>query len=103
METCQVVTMKYEQEIQAAVDAIKQVELNSAKQHLINALSIDFNRPEAENLMGIIEESIGNLSNATVHYRASYALNPMYSPARNNLERITEYGKSSKEIDFGDV
>ena len=44
------------------------------------------NAPEPHNLLGIVLEKEGNHADAMKHFRAAYALDPTYIPARQNLE-----------------
>lgn len=42
--------------------------------------------PEPHNLLGIVLEREGRHAEAMRHFRAAYALDPSYRPARQNLE-----------------
>ena len=44
------------------------------------------NAPEPHNLFGIVLEKEGDHAGAMKHFRAAYALDPNYIPARQNLE-----------------
>ena len=44
------------------------------------------NAPEPHNLLGIVLEKEGDHAGAMKHFRAAYALDPNYIPARQNLE-----------------
>ena len=42
--------------------------------------------PQPHNLLGIVMEKEGNHTGAMKHFRAAYALDPTYLPARQNLD-----------------
>ena len=44
------------------------------------------NAPQPHNLLGIVMEKEGDHAGAMKHFRAAYALDPTYLPARQNLE-----------------
>lgn len=44
------------------------------------------NAPQPHNLFGIVLEKEGDHVGAMKHFRAAYALDPTYTPARQNLE-----------------
>lgn len=52
--------------------------------------------PEPHNLMGILLEKEGDHLTAMKHYRAAWALDPTYLPARYNLERIGTFFSKGK-------
>lgn len=54
--------------------------------------------PETHNLMGVILEKEGNHMTAMKHFRAAWALDPTYLPARQNLDTFGTFfshGKSA--------
>ena len=44
------------------------------------------NAPQPHNLLGIVMEKEGDHAGAMKHFRAAYALDPTYLPARQNLD-----------------
>jgi len=61
----------------------------AAIEHLKKAISLDPSRPEAFNLLGILQEIHGNYSEALERYRAALSLDPAYEASRKNLNRLT--------------
>lgn len=61
-----------------------------ANECVCKAISHDPGRPEAFNLLGILEELKGNREEAQRHYRAALSLDPSYQPAMTNLQRSTD-------------
>jgi tetratricopeptide (TPR) repeat protein len=59
--------------------------------------------PEPHNLMGIQLEKAGDHLTAMKHFRAAYALDPTYLPARYNMEQYADvYCKNRKDVYFVD-
>ena len=84
----------FEMLIQKTVMSININNLIQAENYLKEAIIKDFSAPQTHNLFGIISEHKEEKLLAIRHYRAAYALDPAYKPARNNLERITTYHNS---------
>ncbi|MEG2512171.1 MAG: hypothetical protein RSA52_02820 [Acetivibrio sp.] len=47
--------------------------------------------PEPHNLFGVLYEKEGKYSEAMKHFRAAWALDPTYLPARFNMELYTSF------------
>ena len=47
--------------------------------------------PHPHNLIGILFEKMGDHHAAIKHFRAAWALDPAYLPARRNLDRFASY------------
>ena len=59
--------------------------------------------PQPHNLLGIIMEKEGDHASAMRHFRAAYALDPTYSPARQNLDHYgTFYSRGGCASDESD-
>lgn len=94
---------EFELLIQKTVECINQNNLSQAEAYLKEAMAKDCSSPQTHNLFGIISEYKGDKLLAAKHYRAAYALDPTFKPARNNLERITTYYDSLyRKYDLGD-
>lgn len=72
-----------------------------AKQTVRKAIAVDPGCAEAYNLLGVLQEIAGESIEAQKFYRAAIEIDPTYSPARTNLERITSWKKFGS-IDLGD-
>ncbi|MFA6845626.1 MAG: hypothetical protein WCR02_07870 [Sphaerochaetaceae bacterium] len=58
-------------------------------EHLLSmALGKYPNEPEPHNLLGIVLQKQGNHFMAMKHFRVAWALDPTYTPARQNLENF---------------
>lgn len=77
---------------------------NNAVELLKKATSIDSEKPEPFNLLGVIYELQNKHSEAMKMYRAALALDPTYRPASENLQRASEMNKQSdiSEMNLGD-
>lgn len=61
------------------------------------------NAPQPHNLMGIVMEKEGDYAGAMKHFRAAYALDPAYIPARQNLDYYgTFYSRGGCAYDESD-
>lgn len=94
---------KYHYFINKSIEALEHKYFEEARAYIINAISIDYNAPEAHNLLGALSELKGDLSYAGKHYLAANALDPTYLPAIRNLRRLTTYSFRKKPInpDYG--
>ena len=92
----------YASSIELAKKAIMDFHFDAAVEHVRKAVSFDPARPEAFNLLGVLEELRGNRLEAQKHYRAALSLDPSYRAALVNIERITSIGwKRTGGIDLG--
>jgi DNA-binding NtrC family response regulator len=79
----------YGSAIELAKRSVGNRHFEAAIAHVRKAISLDPIRPEAFNLLGILEEVQGNRDEAQKHYRAALSLDPSYQPASVNLQRST--------------
>ena len=92
----------YASSIELAKKAIMDFHFDAAVEHVRKAVSFDPARPEAFNLLGVLEELRGNRLEAQKHYRAALSLDPSYGAALVNLERLTSSGwRRAGGIDLG--
>jgi FixJ family two-component response regulator len=92
----------YASSIEFAKKAIMDFHFDAAVEHVRKAVSFDPARPEAFNLLGVLEELRGNRLEAQKHYRAALSLDPSYGAALVNIERLTSSGwRRSGSIDLG--
>jgi FixJ family two-component response regulator len=70
----------------------------AATEYLNKALSLDPSRPEAFNLLGVIQETQGDVLEAMKNYRAALSLDPTYVPAQTNLDRATTLRPQKKIV-----
>ena len=74
--------------------------LSAAHENTRKAIAMDPGKSEAYNLLGILYEIKHENLEAQKFYRAALDINPTYTPARVNLERLTSFPSVGK-IDFG--
>ena len=92
----------YASAIELAKKAIMDFHFDAAVEHVRKAVSFDPARPEAFNLLGVLEELRGNRLEAQKHYRAALSLDPSYGAALVNIQRLTSSGwRGSGGIDLG--
>ena len=73
---------------------------DKAYEYLHKAISMDSQKPEAYNLIGVLLELKGELTSALKMYRAALAVDPAYRPADSNLRRATDWHYTRKGMDF---
>jgi tetratricopeptide (TPR) repeat protein len=94
---------EYTTALQTAAAALSQGDMMGSLPHIRQAMALNMDAPEPHNLLGILSEMKGDDGNARRHYRAAYALDPTYSPACRNLERLVvfEWGPVGRQYDYG--
>ncbi|WP_051355693.1 tetratricopeptide repeat protein [Acetobacterium malicum] len=95
----------FEEYIASAKKALKVGDYIMAEEQIKKAMNENPHSPVVHNLYGILEELLKEDNLAHKHYRAANALDPAYTPAMRNLERISTFelrGRSA-HIDFGDT
>ena len=75
----------YDAHIQWSKRCIQERRFPSAEEHVRKAIGLDASRAEAFTLLGALQELRGDGLGAAKSYRAAYALDPTYKPARINL------------------
>lgn len=90
----------YESNLEYAKKCMGERHFEAAAEYLNRALSLDSSRPEAFNLLGVIEETQGDVLEAMKNYRAALSLDPTYVPAQTNLDRATTF-KPQRKIVLG--
>lgn len=100
-----ILSMKENVYIKECIDKAKKYivtkEYDEAEVLLRNALILNSNSAEIENLLGVIEEKKGNVLLAQRYYRAALAFEPCYLPADNNLRRTVLYNSGISNFDMG--
>ena len=81
--------------------AIRRHELGKADALLKRALAVCGDRADVHNLRGAVTELGGDWLDAQKQYRAALDFDPVYSPARRNLERTASWNKGGA-VDLGD-
>lgn len=74
---------------------------SKAEGYLKEGIAKDTSSPEPHNLLGVLSEYRGNISQAQKHYRAALALDPTYKPADKNLSRTVNMNYTMKGVNIG--
>ena len=85
----------YGMKVASAMAALKTRDFQQARTAIADAMTLNMDAPEPHNLLGILYEMLGDYQSARKHYRAGYALDPVYQPCCRNLERITDMDTAS--------
>jgi Tfp pilus assembly protein PilF len=86
----------YDGLIELAKKYIGRRELTAARRPVERAMASDPRRPEAYNLLGVLEEIAGRRLEAQAQYRMALAAEPSYRPAQQNLSRSTQPPESRR-------
>jgi Flp pilus assembly protein TadD len=79
---------EYEAQVATARQQILDRDFVRAGEQLRHAASLDLRRPEAFNLLGVIEFVRGRRLDALRWWRVAVLLDGSYQPAQENLERV---------------
>ena len=83
-----------------AIEYLQNKDFPNAESSIINAMCLNAEAAAPHNLLGILMELRGDECHAERHYRAAYALEPNYEPARRNLDRMVNFRWGLKSIDY---
>lgn len=67
---------------------IENKQYETCEKRITEAMKEHPHAPQPHNLMGILLEKSGDHIKAMKHFRAAWALDPTYVPARRNMERF---------------
>lgn len=77
-------------------ELMEQSEYPTCEELIEDAMAKYPHAPEPHNLLGLLLEMQGEHLTAMKHFRAAYALDPTYVPARRNLERFGSFYPKGK-------
>ena len=81
----------YATHLALAKRSINQRRLAQAMEYIKQAVAVDPGRPEAFNLLGVLQEIDGDRHDALKNYRIALDLDPNYEPALRNLSRSGDF------------
>lgn len=90
----------YEPLVISASELIRQNKLYEAEKKIILAIKTCFDRPEAYNLLGVLNELRHEEKKALMYYRVAYTYDPTYSFANKNIHRLVEETHSQYQCFF---
>lgn len=88
--------LDYDSHIQLAKRYVSRRQFKTAIEHAKKAIASDPSRPQAFNLLGGLQEILGERLNAIKNYRVAVDLDPTYKPAQQNLDRAITVRKVSQ-------
>ncbi len=92
-------TQDFDSSMKAAKYRARERQFDEAIALVKQAISIDPQRPEAMNLLGELQETMGDTTDAVNTYRAAWSLDPTYERARTNLDRATGPSKQRPSLE----
>lgn len=82
---------------------IEDKQFDTCEKRITESMQEHPHAPQPHNLMGILLEKRGDHIKAMKHFRAAWALDPTYVPARRNMERFCNlYPKGECAFDESD-
>lgn len=86
----------YHEHLELAKRSINEYRFDAAAAHLRRAIAADAGRPEAFNLLGVLQEMEGDHLAAVKNFRVALDLDPTYQPAQHNLLRASEWDRKAE-------
>lgn len=80
--------LQYESYLEAAKLEVAHRQYRKAIDQITKALELKPDMAEAYNFLGVMHEILGDLNKAMKAYRTASNLDPNYSPARENIDRV---------------
>ena len=77
-------------------ELMEQSEYQTCEELIEDAMAKHPHAPEPHNLLGLLLEKQEDHLTAMKHFRAAYALDPAYVPARHNLDRFGSFYPKGK-------
>ena len=87
---------EYKASLKAAVNFARKRDFDNAIAQAKQAIGSDPAKPEAFNLLGKLQETLGDSNSAIKNYRVAIDLDPTYQPAKDNLDRATNNSDSTR-------
>lgn len=81
----------YHEHLELAKHSINGYRFDAAAAHVRRAIAADAGRPEAFNLLGVLQEMEGDHLSAMRNFRVALDLDPTYLPAQHNLLRASNW------------
>ena len=80
---------EYKAALTSAKKLARKRQFESAKTEAKKAIGLDPSSPEGFNLLGQLQETLGDFDSARKNYRAAISIDPTYQPAKDSLSRAT--------------
>ena len=87
---------QYKASLNAAKNSARKRNFDEAIAKTKEAIGSDPGNPEAFNLLGQLQETLGDIDSAIKNYRVAIDLDPTYQPAKDNLDRATNNSDTSR-------
>ncbi|MEQ1855332.1 MAG: response regulator [Longimicrobiales bacterium] len=88
----------YLAQVEQARDKVRRSDFAGAIEHLTRAIDEREDRPEAFNLLGVVEEVRGDKVTAQRHWRMALLVSPTYEPAKKNLHRTVSRSGGAPDL-----
>ena len=89
---------QYKASLNAAKNSARNRNFDEAIAKTKEAIGSDPGNPEAFNLLGQLQEILGDSNSAIKNYRVAIDLDPTYQPAKDNLDRATNNSDTTRPM-----
>lgn len=86
----------YHEHLELAKRSINEHRSDAAAVYVRRAIAADAGRPEAFNLLGVLQEAEGDHLAAMKNFRVALDLDPTYLPAQQNLQRASDWDRKAE-------
>ena len=80
---------EYKKTFKSAMKLARKRQFHKAIAETKKVIGIDPSNPDGFNLLGQLQETLGDFDSARKNYRAAISIDPTYQPAKDNLSRAT--------------
>jgi len=87
---------EYKASLKAALNFARKRNFDNAIAQTKKAIGSDPSQPDAFDLLGQLQETLGDFNSALKNYRVAISLDPTYEPAKKHLERATTNSNSAR-------
>ena len=87
---------EYKSILKSAKNSARKRDFDQAIAQAKQAIGSDPSQPEAFDLLGQLQETLGDFNSAIKNYRVAIDLDPTYQPAKDHLDRATNFSNSSR-------
>ena len=89
-------TSEYQSSLKSATNFARQRDFDKAIAEAKKAIGSDPSQPQAFDLLGQLQETLGDFDSAIKNYRVAIDLDPTFQPAKDHLDRATSFSDSAR-------
>ena len=89
-------TSEYQSSLKSATNFARKRDFDKAIAQAKKAIGCDPSQPQAFDLLGQLQETLGDFDSAIKNYRVAIDLDPTFQPAKDHLDRATSFSDSAR-------